>query len=51
MSASLRLEQNMKRMLINAAHEEELRVAMVDGQYLFNLFIENTNNQQKSQYL
>jgi ribonuclease E len=34
-------------MLINAAHEEELRVAMVDGQYLFNLFIENTNNQQK----
>ena len=37
----------MKRMLINATQAEEMRVALVDGQYLFNLFIENTANQQK----
>ncbi len=30
----------MKRMLINATQEEELRVAMVDGQYLYDLDIE-----------
>ncbi len=32
----------MKRMLINATQEEELRVAIVDGQYLDNLDIEST---------
>tara|TARA_R110000868_G_scaffold8205_3_gene42492 strand:- start:86216 stop:88651 length:2436 start_codon:yes stop_codon:yes gene_type:complete len=32
----------MKRMLINATQEEEIRVAMVDGQYLYNLDIEST---------
>ena len=37
----------MKRMLINATQEEELRVALVDGQYLYNLFIENEDSQQK----
>jgi ribonuclease E len=31
----------MKRMLINAAQPEELRVAMVDGQKLYDLDIEN----------
>src|SRR6056300_1352246 len=31
---------NMKRMLINATQPEELRVAIVDGQRLFNLDIE-----------
>ena len=37
----------MKRMLINATHAEELRVALVDGQHLFNLFIENITSKQK----
>lgn len=37
----------MKRMLINATQREEIRVAIVDGQYLFNLFIENSLHQQK----
>ena len=30
----------MKRMLINATHAEELRVALVDGQRLYDLDIE-----------
>ena len=30
----------MKRMLINATQEEELRVAMVDGQRIYDLNIE-----------
>ena len=30
----------MKRMLINATQEEELRMAMVDGQRLYDLNIE-----------
>jgi len=33
----------MKRMLINATHAEELRVALVDGQRLYDLDIENRN--------
>lgn len=37
----------MKRMLINATHAEELRVAMVDGQYLQDLDIENPAQEQK----
>ena len=37
----------MKRMLINATHEEELRVAIVDGQRLIDLDIESKNREQK----
>ncbi len=37
----------MKRMLINATQREELRVALVDGQSLFDLDIENTIHEQK----
>lgn len=37
----------MKRMLINATQSEELRVALVDGQWLYDLDIENTARQQK----
>ncbi|MEX1197078.1 MAG: Rne/Rng family ribonuclease [Pseudohongiellaceae bacterium] len=37
----------MKRMLINATQEEELRVALVDGQRLFDLDIENRARVQK----
>ncbi len=39
----------MKRMLVNAAQEEELRVAIVDGQKLYDLDIEvPTREQRKS---
>lgn len=39
----------MKRMLINATQPEELRVAMVDGQRLYDLDLENrTREQHKS---
>ncbi|MGP1928704.1 MAG: ribonuclease E [Arsenophonus sp. NC-WZS1-MAG3] len=37
----------MKRMLINATQEEELRVALVDGQRLYDLDIENLGHEQK----
>ena len=37
----------MKRMLFNATHSEELRVAIVDGQKLIDLDIESANYQQK----
>ena len=37
----------MKRILINATNEEELRVAMVDGQRLFNLDIAIPTKEQK----
>ncbi|MBI4695959.1 MAG: Rne/Rng family ribonuclease [Gammaproteobacteria bacterium] len=37
----------MKRMLINATQREELRVALVDGQRLFDLDIEATGKEQK----
>ena len=37
----------MKRILINATHEEELRVAMVDGQRLFDLDIDIPSREQK----
>lgn len=37
----------MKRMLINATQEEELRVALVDGQKLYDLDIENRTRVQK----
>src|SRR5690606_33549774 len=36
----------MKRMLINATQPEEMRVALVDGQRLFDLDIENRNRIQ-----
>src|SRR5690606_1606245 len=41
------IRYNMKRMLINATQPEELRVALVDGQWLFDLDIENRNREQK----
>lgn len=38
----------MKRILFNARQSEELRVAIVDGQFLFDLDIESpTRNQKK----
>src|SRR3569833_2213828 len=37
----------MKRMLINATQPEELRVALVDGQYLYDLDIETPSREQK----
>lgn len=37
----------MKRMLINATQKEELRVALVDGQKLYDLDIENPKHEQK----
>ncbi len=37
----------MKRMLINATQPEELRVALVDGQRLFDLDIESDSREQK----
>ena len=36
----------MKRMLINATQPEELRVAMVDGQRLYDLDLENRTREQ-----
>lgn len=37
----------MKKMLINATHAEEMRVALVDGQKLYDLDIENRTRLQK----
>ncbi|MDZ7622225.1 MAG: hypothetical protein U5O69_07575, partial [Candidatus Competibacteraceae bacterium] len=37
----------MKRMLINATQQEELRVALVDGQKLYDLDIETPAREQK----
>jgi len=37
----------MKRMLFNATHSEELRVAIVDGQKLLDLDIESSSNAQR----
>ncbi|QJC28943.1 ribonuclease E [Enterobacteriaceae endosymbiont of Plateumaris rustica] len=37
----------MKRMLINATQHEELRIAIIDGQKLYNLDISNNNYKQK----
>ena len=37
----------MKKMLINATHSEEIRVALVDGQRLYDLDIENRTRLQK----
>src|SRR5690554_3471752 len=43
----LKTGKRMKRMLINATQPEELRVALVDGQWLYDLDIENRNREQK----
>ncbi|MGI8740598.1 MAG: hypothetical protein ACR2KU_13600, partial [Gammaproteobacteria bacterium] len=37
----------MKRILINATQQEELRVAMVDGQKLYDLDIELPSREQR----
>ena len=37
----------MKRMLVNATQPEEVRVALVDGQKLYDLDIENHTHEQK----
>ena len=37
----------MKRMLVNATQQEELRVALVDGQKLYDLSIELQSKEQK----
>ncbi len=37
----------MKRMLINATQQEELRIALVDGQKLYDLDIETPSREQK----
>ncbi|MEM8767473.1 MAG: Rne/Rng family ribonuclease, partial [Pseudomonadota bacterium] len=37
----------MKRMLINASQAEEVRVALVDGQKLYDLDLENAGREQK----
>ncbi|MEW6353639.1 MAG: Rne/Rng family ribonuclease [Pseudomonadota bacterium] len=37
----------MKRMLFNATQQEELRVALVDGQRLYDLDIESSSREQK----
>jgi ribonuclease E len=40
-------QKTMKRMLINATQSEELRVALVDGQKLYDLDIESPGHEQK----
>src|SRR5215203_5179326 len=37
----------MKRMLVNATQEEELRVALVDGQKIYDLDVEIPSKEQK----
>jgi Ribonucleases G and E len=37
----------MKRMLINATHAEEIRVALVTGQRLYDFDLENRTREQK----
>ena len=37
----------MKRMLVNATQQEEVRVALVDGQRLYDLAIEHREKEQK----
>jgi len=45
--AILKANQSMKRILINATQAEELRVAMVNGQLLYDLDIEVPSREQK----
>lgn len=37
----------MKRILVNATHAEEIRVAMCDGNHLYNFDLENRTREQK----
>ena len=46
-TASCKGQDKMKRMLVNATQPEELRVALVDGQRLYDLDIEATGKEQK----
>jgi ribonuclease E len=46
-AVAAREERNMKRMLINATQAEELRVAIVDGQTLYDIDIEQPSKEQK----
>lgn len=41
------MTESIKRMLINATQAEELRVALVNGQHLYNLDIENPSKEQQ----
>lgn len=42
----------MKRILINATHNEEIRVALCKDHHLYDFDLENrTREQKKSQYL
>jgi ribonuclease E len=43
----LKVATTMKRILINALQAEEIRVAMVDGQNLYDLDIESSDREQK----
>ena len=43
-AVAAREERTMKRMLINATQAEELRVAIVDGQTLYDIDIEQPSN-------
>jgi len=46
-AVAAREERTMKRMLINATQAEELRVAIVDGQNLYDIDIEQPSKEQK----
>ncbi len=46
-NAKITSKLKMKRMLINATQQEELRVALVDGQRLYDLDIESPGHEQK----
>lgn len=39
----------MKRMLINATHAEEVRVALITGSRLYDFDLENRTREQKNQ--
>lgn len=41
----------MKRMLINATHAEEVRVALITGNRLYDFDLENRTENRKIQYL
>jgi ribonuclease E len=43
----MKVATHMKRILINALQAEEIRVAMVDGQKLYDLDIESSDREQK----
>jgi ribonuclease E len=43
----MKVATTMKRILINAVQAEEIRVAMVDGQKLYDLDIESSDREQK----